>query len=806
MAVYYLDPIGGNNSNNGTSFANRRKSYPSSASNAFQDGDEVRIIKSPDYTSLGNATWKAKPKGTFYSESEAAKISNCTAVKGTTTTINCPSVHGLSTGDLVEIEYSSNVDNNLVGYYEATVTSTTQFTIPSNTSNDSWTDNSTTFTINPHVKYLSVRLPAGTYVQPIALCVNQGYHNWTVQPNITHTRGTYAIFRPLHYYFQRFDFTSSFTTGKVAHYQLPSTLNLSGYQQISFRFGSYGADGTTNSGDDEQIQAGSLTLRLCSDNNGDVPVHTIDFPKWGGRGNQIYVSFAVVKDFGTNLSTNINSVSLVCNTAFADDFEFMISDIMACKASSDATSLTGNSIISKSNDNVNQTEFYKVGAVVDRHVIFMNPASVGGGSSLHRVYYSGTSETVATYKRETLNLQSAIDFGFYGRLFYIDKSNVFLNNGLTISGGWNDTDMSTQTGHSYLDGGNNESCILFDIRYSNNIIISKVSAISMYHHFQGYNTGGSTPAHASVHVSNGTFAGAQYGIRDISTNTSSTRQSTYTNCIFMNDTSFQGSDGNFTVFDNCQFIDATYYAPQEKFPPLFKNCTMRNCDASNPDSYEGTKMFQNCTIDDENGRYVTFSNSSSGYSRPLGGDQMIFKDCSLTNVQEIGPVQVNSSYMASTLREQDENFLSYENYNNAANDHRIYYNNAIMFSESTVRYENSGIAWKLSPATTSYTEDKPFGPKFIESYVEAGTQVTASIWTRRTNTALTVRMAALVTDNLLLGLSSDLTDTMTSGADTWEQLSFSFTPSVSGLLTVRVLVWGGSTHSAYVDAPTITQV
>ena len=74
MAVYYLDPIGGNNSNDGTSFANRRKSYPSSASNAFQDGDEVRIIKSPDYTSLGNATWKAKPKGTFYDESNTEFI------------------------------------------------------------------------------------------------------------------------------------------------------------------------------------------------------------------------------------------------------------------------------------------------------------------------------------------------------------------------------------------------------------------------------------------------------------------------------------------------------------------------------------------------------------------------------------------------------------------------------------------------------------------------------------------------------------------------------------------------------------
>ena len=136
------------------------------------------------------------------------------------------------------------------------------------------------------------------------MCLNQGYHNWTVQSNITHYKGTYSVNDPLQYYFQRFDVQSAFTTGKVAHYQLPSTLNLSGYQQISFRFNQYGIDGTTNSGQEYQVQEASLTLRLCSDNNGDTPVHTIDFPKFGGRN---LCGFAVVKDFGTNLSTNINS-------------------------------------------------------------------------------------------------------------------------------------------------------------------------------------------------------------------------------------------------------------------------------------------------------------------------------------------------------------------------------------------------------------------------------------------------------------------------------------------------------------------
>ena len=125
MAVYYLDPIGGNDSNNGTSFALRRKSFTGSSVNAFADGDEVRVIKSPDWTSVGNSTWTAKPKSTW----SWSNINSCTAVKGTTTTINCPSAHGLSTGELVEIQYSSSTDNNLAGYYEATVTSTTQFTI-----------------------------------------------------------------------------------------------------------------------------------------------------------------------------------------------------------------------------------------------------------------------------------------------------------------------------------------------------------------------------------------------------------------------------------------------------------------------------------------------------------------------------------------------------------------------------------------------------------------------------------------------------------------------------------------------------
>ena len=120
----------------------------------LSDGDEIRIIKSPDFTSLGNGTWTAKPKGYTLGTSV---ISGCTAVKGSTTTVNCPSAHGLSTGDPVQIQYNSYDANNIQGVYEATVTSTTQFTVPVNTSSDTWTDNSTTFSVHNQLKYRCVK-------------------------------------------------------------------------------------------------------------------------------------------------------------------------------------------------------------------------------------------------------------------------------------------------------------------------------------------------------------------------------------------------------------------------------------------------------------------------------------------------------------------------------------------------------------------------------------------------------------------------------------------------------------------------
>ena len=62
MATYFLDYEGGNDANDGLSFANRWKTITAGATAArIAPGDTIKIMGSPDPTSLGiNATWTNK--------------------------------------------------------------------------------------------------------------------------------------------------------------------------------------------------------------------------------------------------------------------------------------------------------------------------------------------------------------------------------------------------------------------------------------------------------------------------------------------------------------------------------------------------------------------------------------------------------------------------------------------------------------------------------------------------------------------------------------------------------------------------
>ena len=107
MAIWYVDPENGNDSNDGTSFANRVKRFHNPG--GLADGDEIRIIKSPDATSIGNATWERD--ATFIDleliESVRSGVGTFSGQASGSPTTVVDSAHGLQTGDAIWVDSSS---------------------------------------------------------------------------------------------------------------------------------------------------------------------------------------------------------------------------------------------------------------------------------------------------------------------------------------------------------------------------------------------------------------------------------------------------------------------------------------------------------------------------------------------------------------------------------------------------------------------------------------------------------------------------------------------------------------------------
>lgn len=75
MATFYLDLVNGNDANNGTSWALAWKTFTTGATAArIAPGDEIRIAKTADPTSIGNATWTSKSATVTLATAQTANI------------------------------------------------------------------------------------------------------------------------------------------------------------------------------------------------------------------------------------------------------------------------------------------------------------------------------------------------------------------------------------------------------------------------------------------------------------------------------------------------------------------------------------------------------------------------------------------------------------------------------------------------------------------------------------------------------------------------------------------------------------
>jgi len=269
--------------------------------------------------------------------------------------------------------------------------------------------------------------PKITLASSVNATIDNGESAWTASANVTCTTSTT---RKQGATSTSIAVASGFTTGLAAYKDIGGATDFSGYQQLSFWF---------------QQTAGTLggfDIKLCSDAVGATPVDTFSVPAavtlngW----NRVTINL------GSAMGSSIQSVAFYVTTDNGAQ-TYLIDNMVACKAPGTGE-LSHKTLIGKANSlgaggNDSET-WYAIRAIEDTTVTIDLLNSSSAGSTTNGRYW-GVSETVTAYSLFPSYLPTSV----------ASADVLWLASGtdqatLTISGGWNRTDMSTQTSQTWI--------------------------------------------------------------------------------------------------------------------------------------------------------------------------------------------------------------------------------------------------------------------------------------------------------------------------------------------------------------------
>lgn len=737
MATYYLDFENGNDANDGTTFANRWKTLTNGATAArIAPGDTVRMMGSPTPTSLGQ-------NGVWTSAALQATKSITGATNATPIAITC-TAHGYSTGDTVVITGVGG-NTNANGTWEITNTGANTFTLDGSAGNAAYTSGGTARLRN------NTRVMLTTAVTQNIAGTGQGRAAWTAVAGGNITTGFNTSFFKESAQSDSIAIALGFTTGLAAYFPT-GTLDLSGYQQISFWI--YQVSGTIGA-------AGAVDLRLCSDTAGATAVNTISIPNLAVTGRWMPVTV----DLGTNLGSSIQSIALYVNTDNGAQ-TFLLNNIIACKASSAADSLTLTSLIGK---NTTGETFWGIQSINGKRVMLDADTNSTPVTTTLRGYY-GTGETVTTWKRETIKLgptassttavQTVQDSGTEGVP-------------ITFSGGWDRTNMSTQNLQTWLDGQNGLG-YLISVASKRFISMSGVAVIRAQRGIDVDSSQSGGNVWDVVAANNNTEA----GVFDDSNGSTWTVAHACSNLV-------SGID-MFNV--NSNSVTATTIA----------NGTSGYKTSGGPGSLGIVNSYNNgsygINVDGISSAImrnsITRDNGTSGVN--MNGEAF-FKNCLIDDTTEVGYGVSSSGSHALFSQDHDQ----------TAGNHKIFLTGALIQSATDQRKTASGIAWKIQPTNTNRCSYWPAPLSLAKVACAANRLVTIKAWMRRDNIGLTMRLTCK--GGQIAGVANDVTSAMTAAANTWEEVTITFTPTEIGVVEIIAEAWGGTTYSGWVDDMTISQ-
>ena len=616
-------------------------------------------------------------------------------------------------------------------------------------------------------------------------------------------------------------------TGYTLTYSTGSALDLSAYQQVSFWFQS-----------NASLNSANVRLCLCSDTTGDTVVQSFYLPDFYSTTSRW---MPMVFDTGAALPSSVQSVALYADVD-PGTATFLLDNIIACKASSSADSLTHRSLIGKVHNlpwaastayslndrrrptQTNRNGFqYKVTTagtsgsseptwpaawgktVTDGSVVWtcvaneledswfaitgINGTTLTLDNSLSDSFtslrgYHGATETVSTYKREPKNFWP-IPTNFTSTNNVRKAGSTGLP--ITYSGGWDRSAMSTLNGETWWDGvvGNGMGLVLSTFKFVN---VDHFNGVRFQSVLYGINGGGTiSHCHANNCTTGVDFGGGQ--------------QATFNGMHSFNCSSFGVSCGNAsTMYGKAVQGHSSGASVGGLGVILGKYKTRISYVVARNNATTGIGAYSTNIYDSIVYNYATSGNGA--FSVSCGASDMnslCFVNGSTSETNYVN----QSSGMGSGLADA---MLFSHKHGGDVNDHRIFFAEGTIRSDTSTRHTASGLAWKCSLTSTARTVIYPVRFSLGRYLLQANVSKTFKVWARRDNA--NIKGQLLIYGGSLPGIDADATvSTDPSSLNTWEQSAgLTVTPTETGVVELWMLWWDGvgTTNNYWIDDLTVT--
>jgi hypothetical protein len=751
MAIWYLDFVNGNNANTGASWAQALATVAGVTSGkGLAAGDTVRIAKTPDKVSIGNGTWTTGP---IPATKTVTAASNATPIQITVAS------HGYSNGDVIQITaVTGNTAAN--GTWTISNVATNTFTLDGSVGNGAYVSGGTAQNINAKTVKLAT---AQTKT------VNNCNTAFTAANGAATTLGTSTYNKEGYGYIDVTSPASAVANTLYAYQSLGSAQDFSAYQELTFWFNTVGFSATNN-----------WKVCLCSDTAGATIVDTFLIPASNVQNTPCSLSLARVG--GGNLGSSIQSIAIYMGSVAANSNIIRLDNFQA--ATTNGLNLT--CLISPVASNTDQYDNYPIQSINGTLVVIDNASTTV--STVGKGYY-GTTQTTTTYIRQPnkdINLYSALGNGTNLATPAVVGTAAAP---ITWSGGWN-TSNTTQDGMTVIYvGGTNNLWQLTNYTYFENLGVNR-GAAGFRNSAGSYTTGWKLSNSFAVGQSlGGINLAAQIG--------SSNYPGQIQSCGFNNGFGVQLNSG-IVQADTIKVNNSIAVAGAVAISSAGPNSLLSNVESSN----NGTYGFNLSGVGIPIKTWTAKDNGTAAIQFTSAGGFTLYNGTTANNPAvdvQTGAAGdnfiINLTSTGDTATSLPANGLTntiYQNVNGAGVT--TWYNQKGTTTKSVGTVHGTATSsWKFTNIGASSGGNLVLNPQIIniaQIYCFANVAVTVSAWFNKSNA--TNILASLVCPGAqIAGVPNDVATNAASSTG-WQQVSITFTPTASGVVTIQARFWVAS--------------